>query len=492
MRILFASSEAYPFVKTGGLADVSASLPRALAALGHDVVLLLPAYREALAVALPLGIRVLQITEQDGQGVRLLETQLPGSTVRVWLVDCPAFFDRAGNPYLDANGNPWGDNAARFALFCRIGASIARDACGLGWCPEVVHANDWQTALLPLLLDEDTPAPARVFTIHNLAYQGVFPEGEFRALGLPRRYWHPEFLEFHGQLCLIKAGIVCADRVTTVSPTYAREIRTPAFGCGLEGLLQHRAGVLHGILNGIDTDIWDPVRDAAISVPFDADTLAGKRANTAALRAGMGLAAQSDAPLLGFIGRLVEQKGIDLITAVLPALLREGAQCVLLGSGERHHEETLARLAAAHPGRVALRIGYDEALAHRITAGADIFLMPSRFEPCGLNQLYSLRYGTVPVVHAVGGLADTVEDASPAALAAGHATGFVFGEPSAAAFAAALRRAITLRRVDPAAWQAMQQTGMRREVSWHTSAEAYVALYGDALAAAHTRWHGGS
>ncbi len=485
MKILFASSEAFPLVKTGGLADVSASLPRALAALGHEVVLLLPAYRDALAAALPQGVRLLTVMEQDGHGVRLFETRLPGSEVRVWLVDCAAYFDRPGNPYLDADGHPWGDNARRFALFCRIGVRIARDACGIGWRPDAVHCNDWQTALLPLLLHEDEHRPARVFTIHNLAYQGLFPASEFHALGLPSRDWHPDSLEFHGQLCLIKAGIQYADRVTTVSPTYAREIRTAAFGCGLEGLLEHRAAVLHGILNGIDTEVWDPEHDPAIVRGFSAETLDGKRANTHALRTELGLAAQAEGPLLGFIGRLVEQKGVDLIVAALPAALQRGAQVVLLGSGEPHLEAALTALAASHPGRVAVRLGYDEGLAHRIEAGADIFLMPSRFEPCGLNQLYSLRYGTVPVVHGVGGLADTVEDASPAALAAGLATGFVFREPSTAALSAAVQRAITLWHDEPAAWRGLQFAGMRRDVSWQASARAYLALYAAVIAETH-------
>ena len=482
MRILFVSSEVFPLAKTGGLADVSASLPRALQALGHQVSVLMPAYRGVLATAQPLGVKLLHTTDIDGHGVRLFESRLPGSRNRLWLVDCPALFDRAGNPYHDAQGAPWPDNAARFMLLCRTAALLAYDAFGLGWQPEVVHCNDWQTGLVPLLLHAKRPRPALVFTIHNLAYQGLFPVEQFRGLGLPSRYWHPDALEFHGQLSFIKGGIVYADRVTTVSPTYASEIQTPTFGCGLEGLLRHRAGVLSGIINGIDTRVWNPLRDPALAVPFAATTLPRKRANKISLQAELGLEPDPQNPLLGFIGRLAEQKGVDLLVDALPALLAQGAQAVLLGSGEARYEQSLAALAAAHPGRVALRIGYDEGVAHRIEAASDMFLMPSRFEPCGLNQMYSLRYGTIPVVHGVGGLADTVVDATPDTLLSGLATGFVFHEASAAALLECALRAISLRRDQPEEWSRMQVRGMRRDFSWRASARAYESLYADALA----------
>ena len=482
MRILFVSSEVFPFAKTGGLADVSASLPRALQAIGHQICVLMPAYRGVLGAAQPRGVRLRHATEIEGHGVRLFESRLPGSRNRLWLLDCPALFDRPGNPYHDAQGQDWPDNALRFGLLCRVAALLARDGFSLGWQPDVIHCNDWQTGLVAPLLHSDSKRPALVFTIHNLAYQGLFGEPAFRTLGLDPKLWHPDGLEFHGNMSFIKGGIVYSDRVTTVSPTYAREIRTPAFGCGLEGLLQHRADALSGILNGVDTSVWNPLRDPAVATPFGASTLHSKRLNTRALRVELGLADDPMSPLLASIGRLAEQKGVDLMTEALPSLLEAGAQFVLLGSGDARYEAALAALERAHPGRIALRFGYDEGLAHRIEAGADIFLMPSRFEPCGLNQMYSLRYGTVPVVHGVGGLADTVTDACDAALADGTATGFVFMEPSAAAFRDAGLRAMKMQRESPQAWRRMQVRGMRTDFSWRASARAYEDLYAAALA----------
>ncbi len=479
--MLFVTSEAFPLVKTGGLADVSASLPRALQSLGHQVTLLMPAYREALAAAGPLGVKLAATRDVGGQHVRLLQTRLPGSRNKVWLLDCPALFDRPGNPYHDADGHAWADNAERFMLLCRVGALLAEDAFDLGWRPEVVHCNDWQSALVPLLLHARRPRPALVFTIHNLAYQGLFSREDFERLGIAPHYWHPDALEFHGSFSFIKGGIVFADRVTTVSPSYAREIQTEEFGHGLDGLLRHRAPVLSGILNGIDTTAWNPSRDPALALNYGTATLARKRQNKIALQAEMGLDTDPSVPLCAFIGRLAQQKGIDLLLGALPELLAYPAQAVMLGSGDAAYETALAALADAHPGRIALRIGYDEALAHRIEAGADIFLMPSRFEPCGLNQMYSLRYGTVPVVHHVGGLADTVVDATPEALADASANGFSFRGADAGALVAAARRALA-SRADTMLWTRLQLTGMRRDFSWRHSARAYEQLYRDALA----------
>jgi starch synthase len=362
-----------------------------------------------------------------------------------------------------------------------VAALLAYDAFGTGWRPDVVHANDWQSAPAVLLLHAKRPRPALVFTIHNLAYQGLFPQPVFRSLGLPARYWDPQALEFHGQLSFMKAGIVYADRITTVSPTYAREILGETFGCGLDGLLRHRREVLSGILNGIDTRAWNPARDPALASNYSSTTLARKLPNKLALQAEFGLDTGAERPLLAFIGRLAEQKGIDHLAEVLPLLVREGAQAVLLGSGEARLETQLAALAAAHPGGIGLRLGYDEDAAHRVEAGADVFLMPSRFEPCGLNQMYSMRYGTVPVVRAVGGLADTVVDATPAALAEGNATGFCFGGEHAAGLLAATRRALALY-ADPQRWRRLQVAGMRQDFSWRASAQGYEALYVQALA----------
>jgi starch synthase len=480
MRILFVSSEIHPLMKTGGLADVSASLPRALQARGHQVRLLMPAYRDALRNASAYGVKLVKTFELDGHAVRLLETRLPGTRNKLWLIDCPPLFDRPGNPYRTAGGVDYPDNAARFMLLCRVGALIARDALGLDWKPDVVHCNDWQTGMIPVLLYEDWPRPALIFTIHNIAYQGLFSAADFRQLGLAERYWHHEALEFHGMLSFIKGGIVYADRITTVSPTYALEIQTGPFGNGLHGLLRHRASALRGILNGIDTNDWNPARDAALTVNYSAASLQKKRVNKIALQAELALDPQPNLPLVAFIGRLVEQKGIDLIIAALPAFVQSRAQAVLLGSGDLHYESALAGLAADFPGKVALRIGYDESLAHRIEAASDIFLMPSRFEPCGLNQMYSLHYGTIPVVHSVGGLADTVVDTTPATFAAGTATGFVFRENSRTAFSAALQRALSTWH-DESTWRQLQLTGMKRDFSWRHSALEYEQLYQDAL-----------
>ncbi|HEX9626731.1 MAG TPA: glycogen synthase GlgA [Acidiferrobacterales bacterium] len=482
MKILYAASEALPLMKTGGLGDVAGSLPAALRRLGSDARLVMPGYRDALARApSPRCVAELDLPAVRGR-VRLLETRLPGD-VPAWLVDFPPAYDRPGNPYLAPDGVAWRDNAERFALFAQAVAAIADGRARLDWRPALVHANDWQTGLVPALLSRQAARPATVFTIHNLAYQGLFPRPVFDRLGLPSEWWHPDALEFHGQLSLIKAGLAFADRLTTVSPGYAREIQTPAFGCGLDGLLRHRAGVLRGILNGIDTVDWDPARDPALARPFHAGDLAARRANKRALQDEFGLAPDDDVLLLGNIGRMVEQKGIDLTIAALPAILALPAQVAMLGTGEARFQQALRELARRFPGRLAVRIGYVEALAHRIEAGSDAFLMPSRFEPCGLNQLYSLRYGCVPIVHRVGGLADTVIDATPEALAAGIASGVAFDRPNAAALIAAVQRALALYR-QPRVWEQTMRTGMAQDHSWEHSARDYLALYDEALAAA--------
>ncbi|WP_324779111.1 glycogen synthase GlgA [Thiobacillus sedimenti] len=482
-KILFVASEAYPLVKTGGLGDVVYSLPHALKARGADIRLVLPGYR-ALLRQLD-AVRILgwlDVRGADGMvSARVLETRHPEYAFPLWIVDCPALFDRPGNPYVDADGRDWPDNAERYAVFARVAALLAQDALELGWQPAVVHAHDWQTGLVAAFLADQPGRPRTVFTIHNLAYGGYFPHGDFVRLQLPGHWWSPEGVEFHGGLSMLKAGIVYADAVTTVSPTYAEEICTPPFGYGLDGLLLSRRYKLHGILNGIDTRLWDPARDPHLPAHYSAGRiLPGKRRNKQALLEQLGAHvddAMLQAPLLGLVGRLVEQKGIDWVLAAIPVLLAESdARFVLLGSGQAAYEQKLARLARQHPDRVFVAIGYDEPLAHRIEAGADLFLMPSRFEPCGLNQMYSLRYGTPPVVYRTGGLADTVVDADEAALAEGKATGFVFDLPEADAFLAAIRRALSLYR-EPARWRQLQQTGMRQSFDWSVSADHYLALY---------------
>lgn len=482
LRILFVTSEAHPLIKTGGLADVCGTLPPELTELGAEVRLLLPAYRDAVAVAGNLKPMAHIDIPWIGGSVRLLEGTLPGTRAPLWLIDYPPAYDRPGNPYLDEHGRPWYDNAARFGLLAYCAAALAQGRGGVSWRPDVVHCHDWQAGLTPALLTRESTRPATVFTIHNLSYQGLFPADTFSALHLPAPLWALDGLEFYGQLSFIKGGIVFADRVTTVSPTYAREIQTAEFGDGLDGLLRHRASALSGILNGIDERTWNPVHDRFLVKPYSARHLDAKTENKQVLQQAFGLPENPAVPLIGMVGRLVSQKGIDLVLAALPALARVSVQLVILGHGDHRYEQALDSAAARYPGWLAVRIGYDEALAHGIEAGADMFLMPSRFEPCGLNQMYSLRYGTVPIVRRVGGLADTVIDAMPAQLRAGTATGIVFDAADPAALGVAVDRALALFR-DRAAWRRLALTGMRQDFSWKRSAAEYLKLYETVLGA---------
>ncbi len=479
LRILFASSEAHPLIKTGGLGDVAGSLPGAIKGLHQEIRLVLPGYRDILKQKGRLK-RVATVTLPLGRAT-VLERTLPGSRVKVWLVDFPPYFDRPGNPYQGANGLPWPDNAQRFALFCQAVTRIALNQADLEWQPDLVHCNDWQTGLVPALLSLHEQRPATLFTIHNLAYQGLFPESTFDALDLPWSFWSPDALEFWGQLSFLKGGLVFADRINTVSPTYAEEIQTAQFGCGLDGLLRHRRDRLSGILNGIDKE-WNPARDSALEHNYSRRDLTAKRLNKLALQQQLGLPSSPGMPLLAFIGRLVDQKGIDMLLEILPQILQLPARVAILGSGERRYEQALQRLARRYPEQVAVRTGFDETLAHRIEAGADIFLMPSRFEPCGLNQMYSLHYGTPPVVHRVGGLADTVVDTTPATLRDGSATGVVFDRADSIVLLEAIKRAVLLFADEKGCWQPMQRRGMGQDFSWRRSAQRYLLLYRQTIA----------
>lgn len=472
-KVLFVTSEAHPLIKTGGLADVSGSLPKALTELSQDIRLVIPKYQ---ALKTSGDVRYLCSLRVDNKNVKILETRMPDSQVTVWLIDYPAYFNYPGNPYVDEQGLPWANNAERFALFCRTVVEIAMDRVHQDWKPDIVHCNDWQSGLVPALLSLEYDKPSTVFTIHNMAYQGLFPGTTAATLNLPGQLMHPLGLEFHSMLSFIKGGLVYADYITTVSPTYALEIQTPEFGYGLEGLLDHRKEFLGGIINGIDLDQWNPEADAYISQNFNTASLNKKQINKTELQKKLGLPVNNQVPLFGLIGRLVEQKGIDLIIDSLPEMLAMPLQLVLLGSGDKDFEKQLVDLAQFYPDKIALNLGYDEALAHLIEAGADIFLMPSRFEPCGLNQMYSQRYGTLPIVRKTGGLADTVVDALPETLANDTATGIVFNEATAGSLLEAVKRALILYS-HPDIWKKIQRNGMKKDFSWRQSAQQYLALY---------------
>ncbi len=458
-RVLFVAPECAPLTKTGGLGDVAGALPAALRGLGVDVRVLLPAYG-----ALP-G-RELARMELLGKRVRILESELP-SGVSLYLLDCPELYIRNGGPYQTGEGEDWPDNALRFGLLSRVAALLGGADSPLDWRPDVVHCNDWPSGLAPLYLKREKHPAASLMTVHNLAFQGLFEAQALAGLALPPGDFSMDRLEFYGRMSFLKGGLACADAITTVSPAYAAEIQTEAQGCGLDGLLRHRRDALSGIINGIDDAVWDPARDRLIAQRYDAATLDAKRANKAALQQRMELRVDAELPLLGMVGRLTHQKGIDLVLAVADDLLQLPAQLAVLGKGDRAHEHALKALAARYPGQVAVATGFNEELAHLIEAGADVFLMPSRFEPCGLNQMYSQRYGTPPVAHATGGLSDTVIDGE---------TGFLFDRPERAALLSAVGRALAARR-DAPRWRAIQRAGMARDFSWAEPARRYADLY---------------
>lgn len=481
MKVLFVASECVPFVKTGGLADVVGALPAALAALDVEVRVLLPAY-PAVAAALPRKAKTVVFGNLPGGRARLLAAKAKGFDLLA--LDAPQLFDRPGNPYLGPDGKDWPDNHLRYGALCRAAARIAMEGIG-GWRPDLVHAHDWQGGLVPAYLKLDppkaaarpkAPPPPTVITIHNIAFQGLFPAAVRSELGLPDSGFTHSGFEFFGQLGFLKAGLAYADRITTVSPTYARELTTAEFGMGLEGLIAHRRAALTGILNGIDLDVWNPESDPAIAAPYAASRPAAKARNRVALAERFRLDAAGDGPLFCVVSRLTRQKGLDLLLDVLPRLLARGARLAVLGSGDADLEKAFAAAARDNPGSVGVVIGYDEPLSHLMQAGADAILVPSRFEPCGLTQLYGLRYGTLPVVARTGGLADTVIDANEAALLAGVATGFQFAPVTAAALGDAIERACDLF-ADRKRWTAMVRRAMKHPVGWETSAAAYAKIY---------------
>jgi starch synthase len=478
-RVLFVASEAYPLAKTGGLADVCGALPAMLASLGVDVRVMLPGYPQALDLALDKRVVALDLPEG-----RLIAARMPGTGVPVLLYDCPALFARPGGLYQDADGRDWPDNDRRFGMFCRAALAVALGRTALGWRPDLVHANDWHTGLVPALLSySGEAAPKTVFTIHNLAFQGNFSLAAFTGLGLPQEALSPEGIEFYDRVSFMKAGLRYGDRLTTVSPTYARDILTAEHGCGFEGLLRARAGHLVGILNGIDHAVWDPANDADLPCRYSADAPAGKAACKNALRAEMELP-NDDAPLLIYANRLTHQKMADVVLEAMPRLVANGGQVVIHGEGDRDLEEAFLDMARAHPRNVAVRLGYAEPLAHRMHAAADLSLTPSRFEPCGLTTMYAMRYGALPVTRPVGGLKDTVEDAVARGDGGAEGSGFVFGETTAEGLARCVRRATDWYGTR-GAWDALRRRAMQRDFGWERSAQRYLDLYAELLAEDH-------
>jgi starch synthase len=513
LRVLHVAAEVFPLLKTGGLADVVAALPWAQAQSGVAVRLLLPGLPQILA-----GVEGLCTVLEVGQAfgalrVRLLLGQMPGTGLPVYVVDAPYLYQRDGGPYQDAKGQAWPDNLQRFGLLGWMAAHLAAGDADPAWRADVVHAHDWHAAMACAYIADHRPTrAATVFTVHNLAFQGLFPLRDGHLLGLSSRHGLPTGLEFHRQLSFMKAGLLYANRVTTVSPSYAQEIATTEFGCGLEGVVQSRGPAVSGILNGIDTTVWDPATDAALTSRYSASQPAGKRACRRALQAELGLAAGEGGLLVTLISRLTAQKGLDLVLQALPELFRHGVQLALQGTGDPALEAAFSQAAQRYPGQLHVHIGYDEARAHRLVAGADAIVVPSRFEPCGLTQLYGLRYGTLPIVRRVGGLKDTVQDVRghsiPAPEISGHGAsgthaalvplnlqrernqspspslaqgnGFTFGPATVPALIEAVAAAAQYKG-QAAEWAQAQQRAMTQDLSWVQPAQQYLQVYRQAI-----------
>lgn len=476
MRVLHVAAEIYPLIKTGGLADIVASLPPALAKRGLDVRVLLPGFPAILD-----GMIGLEPTIRFGPAfgaavITIRIGRLPDSGLQAYVIDAPFLYQRQGNPYIDSAGHDWSDNHRRFALLGWVAAHMASGELSPGWKPDVVHAHDWHAGLASVYIAQNPGLKnATVFTVHNLAFRGIFPMECCVELGLPASELTPSGIEFRGKISFMKAGLVHSRRITTVSPAYAREIRTPEFGCGLDEVLRDRGDDLTGILNGVDYAVWNP-NDPAIGHPYNMNALNGKKSCKLALQSELGLSRQAREPLCVVVSRLTSQKGMDLLLAALPDLLKESIQLAVLGTGDSNLEVGFQQAAAANPDKVAAHIGYDEEMSHRFMAGADLILVPSRFEPCGLTQLYAMRYGTLPIVRRVGGLGDTVVDATPDNLTFAKATGFVFDLPTRSALLECVRNACAVYG-NPAAWAQMQRQAMKQDFSWDDSAANYESLY---------------
>ncbi len=484
MNILHMTSEIHPLIKTGGLADVSRSLPVALQSLGENIRLFVPGYRNLLAALNDTH----EVMDSFPYGVlpakaRLLAADLPGSSIPLWILDCPALFDRGGGPYQDDEGQDWPDNPLRFGAFCRAAAWLVQNQHPsiLDWSIDLLHCHDWQTALTPALLKFwHCPVPT-VLTIHNLAFQGNFSASWINTLGLPAQEFHLESLEFHGQLSFLKAGLVHADAITTVSPRYAREIQTPQMGCGLDGLLRHRSAALSGILNGID-ELWCPDNDPLLTHHYSITKKAPKALNKAHLQQRLGLEVSPQAFLVGLVSRLTLQKGIDLVLDSLDDMLADkSVQLVVLGSGDLDMERRLAHWNSRKPDQVHIALGFNEVLSHQIIAGADLFLMPSRFEPCGLAQMYAMTYGTPPLVHHTGGLADTVTPYQPEiSPRRQQGTGFVFETAHSYELKSCFKIAKSCFH-NPVEWNKVVHNAMKKSFRWDRAAQEYQTLYNKLL-----------
>ncbi len=472
IEVLSVTSEIYPLIKTGGLADVAGALPAALAETGVSMRTLVPGY-PAITGRMDDGREVARFDDLFGVTGRVVAGRIAGLDLIV--LDAPSLYDRPGNPYMAPDGWDWPDNWKRFAALSWVASELG---LGLveGYRPNVIHAHDWQAGLVPAYVKYGPSSTLKtVMTVHNMAFQGTFGAEIFPQLRLPAHAFSVEGVEYYGGVGYLKAGVECADVVTTVSPTYAAEIRTPTFGMGLEGLLNNRTSTVFGVLNGIDMEAWNPASDAALAETFTAGTIQNRHANKRALQEAFGLE-PSDGPLFSVVSRLTWQKGIDLLAANIDMLVEEGAQLAVLGSGDAELENAVRAAAMRHPGSVGLITGYNETLSHLVQGGADVMVVPSRFEPCGLTQLYALRYGCVPLVSRVGGLNDTVIDANVAALQAEVATGVQFAPPDEGALANAIRRTLALY-ADDRTWKKMQRRGMKSDVSWAASAARYAQIY---------------
>jgi starch synthase len=475
LKVLFATSEVAPLIKTGGLADVSGALPAALRAIGVDVRVLVPGYNQVIAQLAQHRVEAVFDALPGFPAARLLSGIMPNQ-VPLYVLDCPSLYQREGGPYQNAAGHDWVDNALRFGMLSKVAAMLGSGASPLAWHPDLVHCNDWQTGLTPAYLHFAQGAAPSVITIHNLAFQGIFPPVTASQLHLPPSCFSINGVEFYGSLSFLKAGLFYADHITTVSPNYAKEIQQELLGSGLHGLLSTRRDDLTGILNGIDTDEWDPAGDPYLAMHYSRAHMEGKAANKESLQSRLGLNLEPDVPLLGVVSRFTEQKGLDLLLEIAPLLAKLPVQLAMLGSGDAQMQKTAHDLSHRNPGKIGAHIGFSEELSHQIEAGADMFVMPSRFEPCGLNQLYSQRYGTPPVVHATGGLVDSVVDCTAATLRDGTASGFMFNGMTAEDLLAAIRRAVGLYH-DRSKWKALCKNCMAKDFSWERSAEAYRAVY---------------